>query len=84
MATVRWSNGQIDRARSWEDLLDLVRKTQWAVMDEDEFRGVMAKRAWRWSHTSVDTGATAEEFFAELQRAKLIEVLNDNDDGKEN
>lgn len=80
MVAVRWSNGQIDTARSWQELLDLVRKTQWSLMPEDEFRYMLAKRAWRWSLTPVDTEATPRRFFKQLERARLVEILTSTDE----
>lgn len=80
---IRWSNGQVDAAPTWDALLHRVRTTQWSVMDDEEFRGVMAKRAWRWSGTSIATDGTAEQFIAEWARALLVEILDDADDGKE-
>jgi predicted acetyltransferase len=75
MVAVRWSNGQIDAARSWAELLHVVRKTQWAAMDEQEFRHLLAKRAWRWSLVPVDPTAPARRFFRELAEARLVEIV---------
>lgn len=80
MIAVRWSNGQIDMARSWAELLTLVRKTQWATMDEQEFRELLAKRAWRWSLVAIDPAAPARRFFQELAEARLVEILTTTDE----
>lgn len=77
---VRWSNGHVDSAPTWEALLDKVRLSQWHSWTEDEFRQVLGKRAMRWSSTPIVTAGSAEFFFTELQRALLVEILNDNDD----
>jgi hypothetical protein len=69
-----WSNGTVDRARTWQELLDKVRVDQWHDYSEDAFRAEMAKRALRWSGVEIDMGAPPEEFFAELERAKLLNV----------
>ena len=81
---VRWSNGHVDSAPDWQDLLDKVRLSQWHAWDEDEFRLVLGKRAMRWSGTSIDTLADPERLFVELERARLVEILADTDeDGEE-
>lgn len=77
MVAVRWSNGQIDTARSWSELLQVVRKTQWSLLPENEFRYMLAKRAWRWSLTPVDPDAPPHRFFKQLERARLVEILAD-------
>jgi hypothetical protein len=84
MPAVLWSNGQVDEAGTWRFLLDLVRKTQWEQMDDADFRAALAKRAWRWSRTSVDiTDCSPRLVFRELERAGLVEILPDNFDPKE-
>lgn len=74
MRAVTWSNGHIDRARTWQALLDGIRATQWHDYSEEEFRAVMAKRAWRWSKTEIDIGAPPARFFEELEYAKLLVI----------
>ena len=80
MVTIRWSNGQEDSADTWQELLDRVRKFQWSVMPEDEFRGVIAKRAWRWTLTSIDAELPPAGLFAEMERAKLIEIIDEREE----
>lgn len=78
---VRWSNGHVDSASTWQGLLDKVRKSQWWAWSEEEFRLVLAKRSLRWSATEIDIDGDAELLFRELERARLVEVLGpfDND-----
>lgn len=78
MRAVTWSNGRVDRATSWQKLLDKIRADQWREYTEEEFRAAMAKRAWRWSKTEIDMGATPARFFEELQYAKLL-VIGDEE-----
>jgi hypothetical protein len=80
---VRWSNGHVDSAPDWQELLDKVRLSQWHAWDEDEFRQVLGKRAIRWSGTFIDSLADPETLFVELERARLVEILNPNDDDRE-
>jgi hypothetical protein len=80
MVAVRWSNGQVDTARSWAELLEVVRKTQWTLLPEQEFRYMLAKRAWRWSLTPVDPDTTPRRFFKQLERARLVEILTGADE----
>lgn len=72
MHRIIWSNGKVDQASTWQGLLDRIRGDQWRGYAEWEFRAEMAKRAWRWSHTSIDMGARPRRFFQDLERAKLI------------
>jgi hypothetical protein len=83
MAQVRWSNGQADRAHSWEALESKIRNDQWWDLDPDEFRIVMQKRAYRWSLIEITTLGTSEEFFKELERARLIVIESDDSPTKE-
>ena len=75
MIAIRWENGEIDRAATWQALLDHVRETQWRSYDtEAEFRSEMAHRALVWSGPEIDPGGTPEHFFNELERANLIRI----------
>jgi hypothetical protein len=69
-----WSDGTVDRAATWQELLDKVRADQWHDYTEDAFRTEMGKRALMWSGVEIDMGAPPDEFFAELERADLIVV----------
>jgi hypothetical protein len=70
---VRWENDERDAGSTWQELLDHVRNTQWCPYEtEAEFREDMARRAFNWSLTEIDTSGTAEEFFRELERARMI------------
>ncbi len=80
---VRWSNGHVDSAPSWQDLLDKVRMSQWHAWTEDEFRQVLGKRAIRWNGTFIDTTAEPEALFREMERAHLVEILDPTDDDRE-
>lgn len=78
---VRWSNGQVDTAATWEELLEVVRADQFRDYPEDEFRRVLAKRAWRWSRWPVNPDLPAELLFQELAMAKLIVFVYDDEKG---
>jgi hypothetical protein len=80
---VRWSNGHVDAAPDWQELLDKVRLGQWHHYDEETFRLVLGKRALRWSGTDIDTLADPERLFAELRRAGLVEILGPTDNESE-
>jgi hypothetical protein len=79
---VRWSNGQVDRAASWDELLENIRVDQFSEWPTDEFKAVLATRAYRWTGAKVDTDLPAEQFFVELAWAKLIEIVNDEKGAK--
>lgn len=83
MPTIRWSNGQADRAATWEELEELIRVTQWWVLPQDEFRVAMQKRAMRWSLTEIATYGDSQSFIEELHRAQLVEIIKDTDNMKE-
>jgi hypothetical protein len=80
---VRWSNGSVTGAATWQELLDKVRQLQWWDWSEENFRMVLAKRADRWSNTTIDFDAPADELFRELQRAGLVEILGQDDNDRE-
>lgn len=80
---VRWSNGHVDSAADWQELLDKVRLSQWHYWTEEDFRLVLGKRAMRWSGTEIDATAEPHALFLDLERARLIEVLDPNDDERE-
>lgn len=77
MPTIAWSNDDTTSAPTWEALEQRVRKIQWHRYAPDEFRDAMSKRAWRWSGTRINVEGSAEEFFAELERAGLIIIVSD-------
>lgn len=74
MHTITWSNGQVDRAPTWQALLDLVRASQWRDYTEAEFRSAMALRAARWSGIKINVDGPPRLFFEELAYAKLIVI----------
>jgi hypothetical protein len=76
---VRWSNGHVDSAATWQELLDKLRAAQWHPWDEDEFRVVLSKRCARWSGTEIDAWGTPRQLFRELERARLVEILRDKE-----
>lgn len=80
---VRWSNAHVDSAPDWQELLDKVRLSQWHTWDEETFRLVLGKRALRWSGTEIDTLADPERLFAELERARLVEIIGPYDEERE-
>jgi len=80
---VRWSNGSVTAAATWQELLDKVRQLQWWDWSEDTFRQILAKRAERWSSTVIDFDAPPDELFRELERAGLVEILGQNDNDRE-
>lgn len=79
MIVIRWENDERDVGSTWQEILDHVRDTQWYTYEsEAEFRAVMAHRAFIWSLTEIETGGTAEEFFRELERARVIRIEQDS------
>ena len=76
IVAVRWSNGQVDIAESWDELLERLRLIQFSEFTTAEFKSVLAKRALRWSGTDVDPDVDAGFFFLQLAWAKLIEIVD--------
>ena len=84
MPAIEWSGGQIDKAATWQELLDRVRDAQWAkYKDEAHFREGLAARAYRWNLTEIDPELPPVQFFAALEGAKLIEILDRSTDNSE-
>ncbi len=78
MIVIRWDNDERDVGSTWQEVLDHVRETQWRTYEsEAEFREEMAWRAFNWSLTEIETGGTAEEFFRELERARVVRIEQD-------
>lgn len=78
--TIRWSNGHVENAPTWEILEAKVCEAQWWEYEPEEFRAAMAKRAYRWSGVDIDITGTSEEFFAQLRGARLIEYVTDDNE----
>lgn len=78
-ARVRWSNGHVDSAATWDELEEKLRLSQWHVYEPDDFRLVMQKRALRWSGVEIAIHGSSQEFFQELARASLVLVLGRTD-----
>jgi hypothetical protein len=79
MPEIRWSNGAVDKAASWEELLARVNRLPWnRDLSPDEFRAVMATRAYRWSGVKVDPDPEipAAQFIRDLAFAKLVEIID--------
>lgn len=77
MPSVRWANGKVDTADSWQDLLDTLRAAQWAKYDEIKFREVMKRRAIVWSGSKINIDGNAEQFIRELEYARLLVIVDD-------
>lgn len=70
---IKWPNGEIDHADTWEEIERRVQKVQWEDYDsQDEFREDMARRAMYWSGLEIDTFGTSEQFVWELERAQML------------
>lgn len=78
MPRVLWPNGHVDRARSWDDLLEKVRRTQVRDIAPEEFRIELAERAWVWNHNVVDPFCSARDLFEQLELAKMCKIISDN------
>lgn len=76
---IMWTNGKIDKADTWQELMDNVRGDQWSeFIAEYEFRAALAKRAYRWSGARIDDEAPVDEFFRLLSAAGLIRIIIGN------
>jgi len=72
-----WPDGTFHEAASWGKLLETIREHPWnAIYSDEEFRRVLAKRAYIWSTTIVDPTTSDEEFFSQLHDAGLIRIID--------
>lgn len=77
LPAVRWPDGRIDQAKTWQALLERVNALPWnAKMDEAEFRQELARRAWVWNAEVVRPSLGARALFRALERAKMLEILS--------
>jgi hypothetical protein len=74
---IRWPNGSTTSAKTWDELLDVIGRMQWAPRTGQMVRPVLARRAGVWSGRRVTSGGTAEEFCRRLAAAGLFEVIDD-------
>ena len=76
MPMVRWPDGSTLSAETWEEMLELLAGEQWTPTSGARVRREMARRARRWSGTTIDTDGTPEHFFQELERAQLLTIAH--------
>lgn len=72
---VIWSNGQVDEAETWSELLEVVRRSQVRRVGRRAFRKQLQHRAWVWSGAYVDHMARPRDLFEQLEYAKLLRIL---------
>lgn len=72
---IRWADGTVETAPTWDELESRVRKNQFDIVDPETFRAEMGIRAIQWSGVEIDTDGDASDFFWELERAALLERL---------
>ncbi len=77
MPAVQWSNGKVDSAPTWEDLLERIRVDQQRRYTPEGFREELARRAWIWNQYVIDTDPELPAWllFAELEAAKLLRIV---------
>jgi len=82
VARVVWPDGTESQAATWADMLERLCADQWdeELADDYEMREEMGYRAKQWSGTRIDYEYTnPREFFRELERARLLIVMEDPD-----
>lgn len=79
---VMWSNGHVDTADSWNDLLKVVRESQVAPIGRLAFRRELAHRAWVWSNFRLDVMAPAQVLFAQMEQAHMLKIIHDDTKGR--
>lgn len=82
VARVVWPDGSESQGRTWDELLWRLVDDQWDADELDDFtlREEMAFRAKQWSGTRIDwADVNAREFFRELERARMLQILEDPD-----
>lgn len=72
---VRWPDGSEDQSETFGQLLKSLLSWQWRRMSMPQFKRELANRAAVWSATHIETEATGQEFFRELERAGMLEII---------
>ncbi len=80
MPKIKWPDGDLEVAESWEALEESVRADQWTPFSPEEFRLQMQHRALVWSGTEIMTAGDSKTFFEELSRAGLLDIVGEADD----
>lgn len=75
MPAVIWADGCMDRAATWEQLFDDVRRNQWHQYSRRAFRTELARRAKIWSGTDVDPTTDLETLFHALETASCLRIV---------
>lgn len=78
MVAVRWHNGLMDAAPTWDLLFERVHGAKWnRGFDEHEFRVQLARRAYVWcGEPVVHPDAPPQQIFAELEKAGLVTIID--------
>lgn len=76
IVAVRWPDGKVQTAETWEDLEEQVRVSQYDIPAKESFREHMANRAKKWSGTEIMTSGTSNDFFWELERAGMLRKVD--------
>lgn len=78
MPAALFPDGVVHEATTWSNLLEQVRLLPWnRDLSPEEFRHVMAKRAWVWSQSNVDPYLPPRQFVQALEMAGLLRIIKD-------
>lgn len=80
MVEVIWTDGHHDSATSWRALEEHVRRDQWHRYGRLAFRLSMRHRARVWSDSGVGLLGSSAAFFADLEAAGMLRILEDDDE----
>lgn len=77
MPAVRWPDGRIDRARSFQMLLEKLNDLPWNKhLEEKAFRDELAARAYIWcGEPIVHPSSPPRRLFYELQDAGMLRII---------
>jgi len=77
-----FADGTYLEARTWAGVLRKLRKASWMHPDDTptEFRRAMAQRAEVWGGVRVHPLATSKRFVQGLERAGLLQVIDDDEE----
>lgn len=72
---VFWPDGTMTEAPTAREVLEDIRAQQWRGYSALGFRRQLARRARVWSGTRVRPWASAATFLQDLERAKMLQIL---------
>lgn len=78
MISIRWHDGKMMSGKSWAEVEEAVRASQWETFEtRADFRDEMRHRAEVWTGAPFNAGGTPEEFLRALAAAGMCIIKSD-------